>query len=390
MKGSLKWGPGCRVPEEVRFEIRERGRRGELRRVLQQEFCLSRVSVWRIVNEHGPMLSEVCSRSSRCLSAGDREVISREVRAGTPDAAIARLVGCHRSTIGREIAGHGGRQNYRAVNAEQRACGSAKRPKPTKLESCPLLASVVTRWLRHEQWSPEQISARLVVEFPDDETMRVSKETIYLELFVYGRGGLKKELIKHLRTQRPQRKPRSITARNSQGPIPNMVLIEDRPAEVDDRVVPGHWEGDLIIGANSASQVGTLVERTTGWLMLVQLPEDRCAPTVAAALQRQVQTLPAQLCKSITWDQGREMAAHEAFSIAADVAVYFCHPHSPWERGSNENTNGLLRQYLPKGTDLSGHSQADLDAIARKLNDRPRKRHGFLTPSEVFSQLVLQ
>ncbi len=253
-----------------------------------------------------------------------------------------------------------------------------------------MLAATVTEWLEDQQWSPEQISGRLIEEFPDDETMRVSKESIYQELFVYGRGGLKKELTKHLRTRRRTRRPRSETSRNkASSPIPDKVMIADRPVEIEDRQIPGHWEGDLIIGANSGSQVGTLVERTTGFALLVALPDNRQAATVAEALQRQIQTLPAQLCKSITWDQGSEMAAHVAFTVATDIAVY-CDPHAPWQRGSNENTNGLLRQYLPKGTDLSVYSQADLDEIAQKLNNRPRKRHGFMTPSEKFNQLMLR
>jgi len=259
------------------------------------------------------------------------------------------------------------------------------------LETHQVLADTVTNWLENEQWSPEQISARLRVDFPDDETMRVAKETIYQELFVHGRGGLKKELTKHLRTHRAKRRPRSVTARNkTSSPIPDKVMIADRPVEIADRQVPGHWEGDLIIGENSGSQTGTLVERTTGFLLLIALPDDRQAVTVAEALQRQVQTLPEQLCKSITWDQGSEMAAHVAFTIATDIAVYFCDPHAPWQRGSNENINGLLRQYLPKGTDLSGYSQADLDLIAAKLNNRPRKRLGFMKPSEMFNQLMLR
>jgi IS30 family transposase len=304
---------------------------------------------------------------------------------------IAVLLGRHRSSICREVAANGGRDGYRAVDAEARACRLAARPKATKLESHPVLAATVTNWMQDQQWSPEQISGRLLEEFPDDETMRVAKETIYQELFVYGRGGLKKELVKHLRTRRASRRSRSETSRNkASSPIPDKVMIADRPVEIDDRQIPGHWEGDLIIGANNASQVGTLVERTTGFVLLIELADNRQAATLAEALQRQIQTLPAQLCKSITWDQGSEMAAHVAFTIATDIAVYFCDPHTPWQRGSNENTNGLLRQYLPKSTDLSIYSQADLDDIARKLNNRPRKRHGYLTPSEKFNQLMLR
>jgi IS30 family transposase len=228
------------------------------------------------------------------------------------------------------------------------------------------------------------------VEYPDDETMRVAPETIYQALYVYGRGGLRKELHKHLRSQRKQRRPRTVTARNRQeSPIPDMVNIADRPEDVEDRLVPGHWEGDLILGKDGGSQVATLVERTTGLLLLAKL-EDKQASTVARVLAERIQTLPDQPFRSLTWDQGTEMADHTNFTIATGIPVYFCDPNAPWQRGSNENINGLLRQYLPKGTDLSVPSQDDLDAIAHKLNGRPRKRHQFMTPYEVFNQLVLQ
>jgi IS30 family transposase len=357
---------------------------------LEAEFGINGVTVWRLVNDDDAMLTTSCGRSSRFLSASERETISRELACGSSPAKIGALLGRHRSSIGREVAANGGRDGYRSVDAEARACRLAGRPKATKLGSHPVLAATVTDWMQREQWSPEQISGRLIEEFPDDEAMRVAKETIYQELFVYGRGGLKKELVKHLRTRRPARRSRSETSRNkASSPIPDKVMIADRPVEIEDREIPGHWEGDLIIGANNGSQVGTLVERTTGFVLLIALPDNRQATTLAEALQRQIQTLPAQLCKSITWDQGSEMAAHVAFTIATDIAVYFCDPHAPWQRGSNENTNGLLRQYLPKSTDLSVYSQADLDEIARKLNNRPRKRHGFMTPSEKFNQLML-
>jgi IS30 family transposase len=257
-------------------------------------------------------------------------------------------------------------------------------------EQYPLLAWVVEMWLALN-WSPEQISGRLRVEFPADETMSVAPETIYLCLFVLGRGGLNKELVKHLRTQRRRRKPHAQTARNSErGKIRDMVMIAERPAEIEDRAIPGHWEGDLIIGRGGLSQTGTLVERTSGLTMLIGLPEDRGAETVAAAIQRHIATLPEQACRSITWDQGREMADHASFTVATGIPIYFCDPHSPWQRGSNENTNGLIRQRLPKGTDLSVHSQADLDDVAADLNNRPRKRLGYLTPLEVFNKLALQ
>jgi len=383
-------GRGVRIPLEVRRAVRARVAEGVSLKSVRVEFGIARGTVWRLVNEDDPMLMSG-SRSSRFLSASERETISRELAQGTKLGRIATILGRHRSSVCREVAANGGCEAYRVVDAEARACECARRPKATKLETHQVLADTVTNWLENEQWSPEQISARLRVDFPDDETMRVAKETIYQELFVHGRGGLKKELTKHLRTHRAKRRPRSVTARNkTSSPIPDKVMIADRPVEIADRQVPGHWEGDLIIGENSGSQTGTLVERTTGFLLLIALPDDRQAVTVAEALQRQVQTLPEQLCKSITWDQGSEMAAHVAFTIATDIAVYFCDPHAPWQRGSNENINGLLRQYLPKGTDLSGYSQADLDLIAAKLNNRPRKRLGFMKPSEMFNQLMLR
>ena len=221
--------------------------------------------------------------------------------------------------------------------------------------------------------------------------MRVSAETIYQALYVYGRGGLRKELSKHLRTQRPARRSRTVTARNRAGrPIADMVNIAERPDDVEARLVPGHWEGDLIMGRNGGSQVATLVERTTTGLVMLGKLDSKQAPTVAARLQACIETLPEHPRRSLTWDQGTEMAAHASFTIATGIPVYFCDPHAPWQRGSNENINGLLRQYLPHGTDLSRHTQQDLDKIADKLNRRPRKRHGFMTPSEVFDQTVLQ
>jgi IS30 family transposase len=291
------------------------------------------------------------------------------------------------STVSREVGGVAGRETYRATTAHEAALECARRPKRTKFEQHRPLAVQVEAWLENDQWSPEQISARLALEFPDDETMRVAPETIYQALYVYGRGGLRKELVKHLRSQRPQRRPRSITARNSSS-IPDKVMIADRPEEINERLVPGHWEGDLIMGTNNGSQVATLVERTTGLVMLGRL-DNKQAPTLTACLQQRISTLPDYLRGSITWDQGTEMADHRSLTIATGIAVYFCDPHAPWQRGSNENTNGLLRQYLPRDQDLSRYSQADLDAIADKLNHRPRKRHSFLTPLEVFDQLVL-
>lgn len=356
-------------------------------REVGRRFSMSSMSVCRI--RHDPVvMGQVYSCRGARLCLSDREEISRGLVAGESFRSIAVRLGRDVSTISREVGGVAGRDRYRAVQAHQGALDRAARPKRNKFEQLPVLAVVVESWLESQQWSPAQISERLRVEFPDDETMRVSHETIYQALYVYGRGGLRQELVKHLRSQRRQRAPRTVTARNGGGSIPNKVMIADRPAEVEDRLVPGHWEGDLIMGANNGSQVATLVERTTGLVMLGKL-NNKQAATVAERLQERIETLPDYLRRSITWDQGTEMAHHQQFTIATGVQVYFCDPHAPWQRGSNENINGLLRQYLPRTANLSKFTQNELDAIAHKLNTRPRKRHKFLTPLEVFNQLVL-
>ena len=288
------------------------------------------------------------------------------------------------STVSREVAANGGRDSYRAWQAHLDAGARARRPKAPKWARGQLAAQV-TRWLE-EWWSPEEIASRLRLEFPDDPMMWVSHETIYQSLFVQGRGELRRELHRCLRTGRAQRRPRSRLERR--GHIPGMVNISDRPAEVADRAVPGHWEGDLIIGQNHGSAVGTPVERTTRYVLLLHLPDGREAIKVNEAMKQAIAGLPSELVRTITWDQGREMCGHAAFTIDTGVQVYFCDPHSPWQRGSNENTNGLLRQYMPKGTDLSAHSAEDLQRIARSLNNRPRKTLGFMKPSEALTRLL--
>jgi IS30 family transposase len=282
------------------------------------------------------------------------------------------------------VNANGGREGYRAHVAHQAAFERARRPKTPKL-ACPRLAGQVAEWLEL-WWSPEQIAERLRIEFPDDPMMRVSHETIYMSLFVEGRGLLRRELSRCLRTGRAQRRPRSRI--ETRGKIPGMVMIAERPAEVDDRAVPGHWEGDLIIGQNLQSAVGTLVERTSRFVLLLHLPDGREAIKVNDAMTTAIADLPAELVRTITWDQGREMARHLDFTVDTGVQVYFCDPHSPWQRPSNENTNGLLRQYLPKGTDLSQHSVEDLAEIARSLNNRPRKTLGYMKPSEKLAELL--
>jgi IS30 family transposase len=271
------------------------------------------------------------------------------------------------------------------MGAHRRARERARRPKPTKLASHPELCEQVVADLGR-LWSPEQIARRLAAAFPDRPELRVSHETIYQSLYVQGRGELRRELAACLRSGRAARRPRGRTERR--GRIPDMVMISERPAEVADRAVPGHWEGDLIIGKNGASAIGTLVERQTRYVTLLHLPEGRRAEQVREQMAAAIQTLPAALWRSVTWDQGREMAEHVRFRIDTDVDVYFCDPHSPWQRGTNENTNGLLRQYFPKGTDLSVHSAADLQAAADSLNGRPRKTLGWMTPSEKLAEVV--
>jgi IS30 family transposase len=379
------------MPAEVRGELLARLRAGATWEQVQAEFECSHQMVWTVVREAGGMPPVWPCRSSKQLSLDDREEISRGLAREESFALIADRLGRPTSTVSREVNRNGGREQYRAASADRATCGRARRPKATKLDQQPALQLFVKNGLE-QNWSPEQICGRLLLEFPDDDSMRLVHETIYQALFVQGRGGLDKELVKHLRSKRKRRHPRTITARNTErgGPIIDKVMITERPVEVDDRAVPGHWEGDLIIGARGQSQTGTLVERTSGFTMLLALPDDRRAATVAEVMHQQIITLPEQLRRSITWDQGIEMAAHAEFTIATGIPIYFCNPHAPWERGSNENTNGLLRHYLPRTSDLSVHSQPELDDIAAEVNSRPRKRLGYLTPSEVFNQLALQ
>jgi IS30 family transposase len=320
------------------------------------------------------------------LSAGEREEIRSGLDAGDSFRSIASRLGRAPSTVSREVNANGGRDGYAGWRAHRRAAEMALRPKVAKLAGNDRLRAQVETWLEEELWSPVQISAQLRIEFPDDPMMRVSPETIYQSLFVQGRGALRKELAACLRTGRTIRRNRSrLDAATN---IKDKVMISERPAEVEDRAVPGHWEGDLITGKNNRSAVGTLVERTTRYVMLLHLDGDHTAETVRTAMAAKIATLPAHLVKSITWDQGSEMAQHAQFTVDTGVDVYFCDPHSPWQRGSNENTNGLLRQWMPKGTDLSVHTEADLDTIAYKLNNRPRQTLSWMKPSQALAQLV--
>lgn len=320
------------------------------------------------------------------LSLEDRIAIFVGVRERRSFTEIAVEIGFATSTVSREVSANGHRGGYRPVPAHQAAEQKRCRPKATKLAANPALRAVVIEGLEAFE-SPEQISNRLRVDYPDDETMRVAHETIYQSLYVQGRGELRRELTRCLRTARAQRQPRNRIERR--GRIPDMVSISERPAEVEDRAVPGHWEGDLIIGAGGRSAIGTLVERATRYVILLHLPQRHGAIEVRDAMIDAIQQLPTQLRRSITWDQGTEMSAHGQISVATGVDIYFCDPHSPWQRGTNENTNGLLRQYFPKGTDLSRYGAAELQAAADSLNNRPRKTLGWATPNEALTRLLL-
>ena len=318
------------------------------------------------------------------LTLSDREEISLGLQHSLTFSSIAAAIGKSVSTVSREVGANGGRESYRAWRAHERACLLARRPKPRKLAS-DRLAREVSRGLE-KWWSPVEISQRLRMDFPDDSTMHVSHETIYKTLFVQGRGELRRELTRCLRSGRAKRSPQGRV--ETRGRIPGMVMISERPAEVEDRAVPGHWEGDLIIGKGAGSAVGTLVERTTRYVMLLHLPDGRDSAQVDAAMRRAIRRLPRNLVRTITWDQGKEMHRHATFTVDTGIQIYFCDPRSPWQRGSNENTNGLLRQYMPKGEDLSQLTARDLLSIERSLNDRPRKTLGFMKPSEKLADLL--
>lgn len=320
------------------------------------------------------------------LSIGEREEILVGLTRGESMSSIARGLSRAPSTVTREVAANGGPASYRIWPAHERACARAKRPKDAKLDD-PVLCAKVTTWLE-QFWSPREISQRLVMDFPDDPSMRISHETIYQSLFVQGRGELRRELARCLRSGRTKRRPQGSYQRQHRGVVHDMVMISDRPAEIEDRAVPGHWEGDLIVGANHRSAVGTLVERTTRFVLLMHLGENYGAKAVEEAMRKAIATLPTELMRSVTWDQGTEMVNHRDITIATGVPIYFCNPHSPWQRGSNENTNGLLRQYLPKKTDLSKYSAEDLVEIQRSLNGRPRETLGFKMPAEKIAELV--
>ncbi len=376
-----------RIPVETRRQIMRLAAAGlSYRQILAQLGCSMGVVGSVLVPLGGVIRQRVWNPSSCRLSLEDRVEIRIKVEAGWSFRQIAVMLGRATSTISREVAANGGRDRYSPLRAHRRAEQAARRPKPTKLATNQLLRDRVVADLE-QLWSPEQIAERLRAAFPEAPEMWVSHETIYQSLFVQGRGELRRELAACLRTGRASRKPRGRI--EGRGRIPGMVMISERPAEIADRAVPGHWEGDLILGKNCASAIGTLVERATRFVMLLHLPDGRSADKVREAMTAAIATLPATLRRSITWDQGREMSEHAQFSLDTNIDVYFCDPHSPWQRGSNENTNGLLRQYFPKGTDLSIHTAATLQAAADSLNGRPRKTLNWMTPSEKLNEVLV-
>jgi IS30 family transposase len=364
----------------------ERWKTGWTLHQIGQLFDRPHTSIQNILSRTGGIRPPERRRSLLALTLGEREEISRALAIGESVRSIAARLGRAPSTVGRELKRNGGQEGYRAVQADSAAWSRALRPKRCKLATNRALARVVADKLRL-RWSPEQIAGWLKHTYPCDESHYVSHETIYRSLFIQARGALKKQLLEHLRRTRGMRRSRQYTQKTAiHGQIADAISIRERPASVEDRAAPGHWEGDLVFGSGN-SQIATLVERQTRYVMLVKL-EGKDSQTVVKALIKNARKLPQELYKSLTWDRGTEMHGHKRFTMATDIRVYFCDPQSPWQRGSNENTNGLLRQYMPKGIDISAYSQLQLNAIARQLNQRPRKTLGFQTPAQMFSERV--
>lgn len=375
------------LTDEERERIAELIAAGASLRTIRREIPRSRHAVARAIKKLMRPPKREPVRADLRLSLAEREEISRGLAAGLSMREIARTLGRAPSTVSRDVAANGGSRRYRACDADRRAVRNLRRPKTAKLADCPRLRAVVEEKLAL-RWSPQQISGWLVRSFPDDAEMRVSHETIYMSLFVQTRGALNKELTRYLRTQRARRRPHGSPFRGEgMGQIRDPVNIRERPPEVEDRSVPGHWEGDLLFGKGKTAII-TLVERQSRFVMLIGLGGRHTADMVADALAAHIVDLPRQLRRSITWDQGKEMAQHARFSIDSGVPVYFCDPRSPWQRGSNENTNGLLRQYLPRKTLMHTITQAQLDDIAAELNGRPRQTLGFMTPSEALDEAL--
>ena len=382
----MNYRPRIYYTEAQRALMWDRWQKGDSMHEIARLFDRSHSSIQRILSANGGVRPAGRTRSRLSLSLAEREEISRGIVCGHSMRAIAASLRRAPSTVSREIRRNGSRGGYRANQANQAAWDRSCRPKRCKLVENRALARIVARKLR-QLWSPQQIAGWLKRTHPDDESSQVSKETIYRSLFIQARGALKKELLQYLRRQRTMRRSRHTSLKGKGlGKITDTVSISERPASAEDRAVPGHWEGDLIIGSRN-SQVATLVERKTRYVMLAKV-NGKDTETVINALIKQARKLPRELYKSLTWDRGSEMADHQRFSLATDIEVYFCDPHSPWQRGSNENTNGLLRQYFPQGTDLSVHSQAHLNKVARQLNDRPRKTLEYYSPAEKFNECV--
>ena len=369
-----------------RQELWDRYQRGESLKAIARALGKRSSSIYNHLRPSGGIRPVSRKRSRLALTSAEREEISRGIVAGQSIREIARILGRAASTVSREVRRNGGRARYRAVEADKSAWDRGRRPKQCKLAVNGRLARLVASKLKMN-WSPEQIAGWLKAEYPRDERYHVSHETIYQSLFIQARGALKKELTAHLRSQRTIRRSKHAKSKGiGQGEIKDIVSIRERPASVEDRAVPGHWEGDLIAGSKN-TYIATLVERKTRYVMLAKV-NSRDTRTVIKALIKQSKKLPKELYKSLTWDRGKELAGHKEFSLATNIKVYFCDPKSPWQRGSNENTNGLLRQYFPKRTDLSVHSQAHLNKVARQLNERPRKTLGFRTPAQKFNECV--
>jgi IS30 family transposase len=367
-------------------ELWDRWQRGESLKAIGRAFDKPSSSIYFQVAPHGGIRPAPRRRSRLALTLSEREEISRGIAAHRSARSMAMSLGHSPSTVSREIGRNGGYDRYRAAPADEQAWARSRRPKRCKLADSPQLRQAVARKLRLN-WSPEQIAGWLKRAHPEDESCRVSHETIYRSLFVQARGVLKKELLGHLRSKRTIRRSKQAGLNGDRrGQIKDVVSIRQRPAAVDDRAVPGHWEGDLLSGSKN-SYIATLVERHTRYVMLAKVT-NKDTQTVVSALIKQAKKLPNELYKSLTWDRGKELADHRRFTLATNIDVYFCDPQSPWQRGSNENTNGLLRQYFPKGTDLSGYSQAHLNKVARQLNERPRETLKYETPAERFNACV--
>ncbi len=382
----MKHRPRIYYSETDKALMWDRWQKGESLQSIAQLFGRNHSSISGVLSRTGGIRPAKRIRSGSALTLPEREEISRGVVVGHSVRSIAATLDRSPSTVSREISRNGGRGCYRATQADQAAWDRAHRPKRCKLAHNRVLARLVASKLQRE-WSPQQIAGWLKCRYPDDENHRVSHETIYRSLFIQARGALKKELLAHLRRTRVMRRSRHHTQKtDDHGRITETVSISERPASVEDRAVPGHWEGDLLAGSSN-SYIATLVERHTRYVMLARVA-NKDTQSVVNALIKQAKKLPTELYKSLTWDRGKELADHRRFTLATDIDVYFCDPHSPWQRGSNENTNGLLRQYFPKGTDLSAHSQAKLNAVARRLNERPRKTLDYETPAERFNACV--